>query len=535
MSFSSHDFASYVRVLRSIGMPTSTVKHLSGPLQGKKTGSNSPVLFTPLTQFSKLKASRFGFVVCLLILTTHANIYAQTLRASITVTSLAPAKIRINAEAPSATNTLSFRNAYGGVLGLGERIEKLEARGPSGETIPVQKLAPGEFQAAQKFTRFSYDVDVAGPSLPAQMSHVSWLNRDQGLLMLADLLPQSTRDSVNFSSARIQLDVPPVWTIASNVKSEGYQYVSEDSDKAVFLIGPLVHQKTRQLVSTNFSIITSGKWPISDDAAMKMAGRIIEQYSQVTGFELKRSSVLMLIPYPGEPGPEIWSAETRDNAVVLLLGRNARSKNVLDRLGIVLSHELFHLWVPSSLKLEGEYDWFFEGFTLYEALKMDLRLGLISFQDYLDTIARVYDSYLASVDHDRLSLLEAAERRWTTSSSLVYDKGMLVAFIYDLMLRNLSQCKASVDDVYKQLFRLAPTGQGSANETIIRLLSEHEGMESFANIYVQGVGSINLESVLSPNGFQVQRKAQTRATKLTVGGDLTKAQRNLLSCLGYRR
>ena len=87
-----------------------------------------------------------------------------------------------------------------------------------------------------------------------------------------------------------------------------------------------------------------------------------------------------------------------------------------------MSHELFHLWVPNSLQLAGDYDWFFEGFTLYQALRTDLRLGLISFNDYLETIARVYDSYLAASDRDALSLIEASERRWTTSSSLVYEK-----------------------------------------------------------------------------------------------------------------
>jgi len=53
---------------------------------------------------------------------------------------------------------LSFRNAYGGVLGLGERIEKLEASKATGESVPVRKLAPGEFQTAESVTRFSYDV-----------------------------------------------------------------------------------------------------------------------------------------------------------------------------------------------------------------------------------------------------------------------------------------------------------------------------------------------------------------------------------------
>jgi len=472
----------------------------------------------------------------LLIITSPASLNAQTLRVKIAITSLAPARITISAELPSGVKVLSFRNAYGGVLGLGERIENLEPSKATGESVPVRKLAPGEFQTAEGVTRFSYEVNLTKPLRPAQMSHVSWLNQDHGLLMLADLLPQLTKESVNFTSTVIQLDVPAGWTSTANVKNEGVQYSTEDPEKTVFLIGPSLHQKSRRIGSTNFSIIVSGKWPFSDDDVMKIVSKIMEKYLKVTGFGIKRPAVLMLIPYLGEVGPDRWSAETRNDDVVLLLGRRASREYALAKLEIVLSHELFHLWVPESLKLKGDYDWFFEGFTLYEALRMDLRLGLISFDDYLATLARVYDSYLASAARDRLSLVEASERRWTTPSSLVYDQGMLVAFIYDLLLRSRSDCKASLDDVYRQLFRRLSTGHDGANETIIKLLSEQRGMQSFAEVYVKGADRINLEELLLPYGFQVQRAAPgSRTTNLVVGHDLSKPQRKLLGCLGYRR
>ncbi len=113
---------------------------------------------------------------------------------------------------------------------------------------------------------------------------------------------------------------------------------------------------------------------------------------------------------------------------------------------------------------------------------------------------------------------------------------MLVAFIYDLLLRSRSDCKASLDDVYRQLFRQQTTGHASANETIIKLLSEQEGMESFASVYVEGAEKINLEEVLPPYGFQVRREVPgTRGTKLAIGPDLSKPQRKLLGCLGYGR
>jgi M61 glycyl aminopeptidase len=477
-----------------------------------------------------------GTACVLLIVTGLPNVNAQTSRVRIVVASVTPARLTITSEVPPI-DSLSFLNTYGDVLGLADRIEKLEATRASGESVPVRKLAPGEFQTDENFTRVTYSVNISEMARPAQMSHVSWLNRDHGLLMLADLLPQSTKQHGKSSAATlIQLDVPTGWTSASNVKVEGGQYSTDEPEKTVFFIGPSVNETSRRIGATNlmsFSIIKSGQWPFSDDDALIIVSQLMKEYSKVTGFGIKRRTALMLVPYPGEVGPGRWSAETRDNVVVLILGRRAPGRDILTRLRIVLSHELFHLWVPNSLKLEGDYDWFFEGFTQYQALRMDLRLGWISFEDYLATIARVYDSYLASSERNKFSLIEASERRWTMSSPLVYDQAMLVAFIYDLLLKRRSDCKASLDDVYRQLFRPHATGHAGANETIIKLLSGQAGMESFTRDYIESAGEINLEKLLPTYGFQVWRGVSgTSTTKLAIGPNLSKPQRKLLGCIG---
>ncbi len=110
---------------------------------------------------------------------------------------------------------------------------------------------------------------------------------------------------------------------------------------------------------------------------------------------------------------------------------------------------------------------------------------------------------------------------------------MLVAFLYDLSLRNLSGCRASLDDVYRGLFRLPSTGHGNANEIIIRLLSEPAGLESFSKSYVENASKIELDSALSIYGIQVER-GSTR-TRLVVSREVSKPQRKLLGCIGYRR
>ncbi len=467
-------------------------------------------------------------IVALIAIAGAAGAEAQTWNVRFAVASTSPARIQVNVQFSKPTDVISFPNAYGSAFGLAERIENLAGRDLSGRTIVVKKLAPGEFQTSDKINQISYEVNLSEPTPPAQQSHVSSLTSERGLLMLSDLLPRSLKGSAAFSSAQIQLELPAGWSAESNVaKQTPSTYFTDQPDKAVFLIGPQLRRTAQGIGAKEFSVVLSGAWPIGDKDVLKIAAQIVQEYSKLTGFELKRDAVLMLLPFAGNATPARWTAETRGNAVVLLLGSKGNSKQVKSRLGIVLAHELFHLWVPNSLNLEGDYDWFFEGFTVYQALLLDLRLHLISFQDYLDTLARVYDSYLSAPDRDTLSLLEASERRWSTASTLVYDKAMLVAFLYDLELRRVSVCKASIADVYRDLFA-SRSGHDDGNKLIITLLSERQGLRHLVANYVAGADPLDLAVWVRDYGLQVSRT--NTGTQLVVDKP-TKEQARILKCL----
>lgn len=474
-------------------------------------------------------ARRKLFVIAVFAVGAAGGIQAQTLNVRLAVVSTSPARLRIAAEFSKPTDVISFPNAYGSALGLAERIENVAGTDANSQVVAVRNLAPGEFQAAAGAKQITYEVNLSGAMPPAQDSHVSSLNSERGLLLLSDLLPRSIKGASAFSSVQIRLELPGGWAAESNTQKQTSSiYLTDEPDKAVFLIAPRLERKVQRIGARDFSVVMSGDWQIVGKDVLKVAGRIVQEYSKLTGFELKRNAVLMLVPFAGDAPPSRWTAETRGNAVVLLLGNKGNSKQVKSRLGIALAHEVFHLWVPNSLDLAGDYDWFFEGFTIYQALRMDLRLHLISFNDYLDTLARVYDSYLSSPERDNLSLIEASERRWTTSTSAVYDKAMLVAFLYDLQLRAGSGCKASLADLYRQLFQRVVTRQADANETIIGVLNAQAGQQSFARQYIESAGIINLESMLSPYGISVSRTST--GSKLSIV-HADQAQKKVLNCL----
>jgi predicted metalloprotease with PDZ domain len=219
--------------------------------------------------------------------------------------------------------------------------------------------------------------------------------------------------------------------------------------------------------------------------------------------------------------------------VVILANNDAGAKFSSGQLSVVLCHELFHLWVPNALLFRGDYAWFYEGFTLYQALCTAVRLGLVDFPEYLATLGRVYSSYRIASEANNQSLLAASERRWTSGGSLVYDQGMLVGFLCDLKLRRIG--REGLDVVYRSLMRdySRAAKDIDANQAIIRLLAEQTGDEQFVRRYIESPARIEFESVIPDYGMRIVNTANQR--QLQVSDQLNTEQLELLVGLGYRK
>jgi len=456
-------------------------------------------------------------------------VQGQALKARVTVSSSFPAEIRIFAESSSPMSSWSFRNAYAGVLGLGDRIERFDAPDRLGEMMPVHKIAAGEYRAENKVAKFSYTIRLPPPSRASEMSHASWLAGESGFLMLADLLPQVEEATAN-QGVLLEFELPTGWSVGSSLlASERDQYLVMEPDKAVFFVSRSLRKTVKTVDAMKTQLLASGEWAFADADVLNAATSVLKKYFELTGFRLRESAVVMLAPLPASAGNDQWRAETRGATVMLLLNPRVNRKNWVAQLAVIFTHEIFHLWVPNSLSLEGDYDWFFEGFTLYEALLTALDLKLITFQGFLDTIGRVYDSYLSYPDNQ--SLIEASEQRWTSSFPLVYDKGMLVAFMYDLTARRESNSKNSLADRYRLLFNLHAE-RANSNEVIINLLRTSPATNDFPKAYIESRASIKLERFLPAFGLEVD--ASGLSTHLTVNKQLSEEQHRLLRSLGYR-
>lgn len=413
----------------------------------------------------------------------------------ISVSSPGEIHIRIDVRAPR--QAWSFRNAYAGMLGLGERIEQFRAFAADGSDAGAKKIVAGEFRSEFDATPIEYVVKLPTPGA-ADVAHVSWIAGESGFLMLADLLPEG------LTNVLVEFSLPAGWSAQSSVEvlTPGHFKVV-DPEQTVFFIGRSLRKQSKRVNGVIIESVIDGAWPFKDDAVLDAAGKVLETYLALTGFKLTSKNVVMIAPLPVAVGSVKWRAETRGSTVVLLMDPHATIANWRNQLGIVFTHELLHLWVPNALPLQGDYDWFFEGFTLYTALVTALDLKFIDRNEYLATLARVYDAYLSRPDE--LSLIDASERRWTTGNSVVYDKGMLVAFLYDLAIRKDSGGKMRGTSVYEKLFGRnaiqpsteAVTQPANGNDVIIQLLSSTPAGADLAKSYIEGQRELDLKPLFA--------------------------------------
>jgi len=441
------------------------------------------------------------------------------------------------------TKVWSFRNDYAGVSELGGRVEALKVFAPTGAEIPVHKIAPGQFEAATAASKFRYEVNLASPARASDAARVSWLSEARGLLMLADLLPvsQSKVPSGGREGATVRFSLPEFCAVYSSEKENAQgEFEVADAERAVFVVGTHLRSSHTNVSGMTFGLVTDGEWAFADGEALKMSADVLKIDREVFGAMPSKQGTLVLLPFPQPAAVSTWSAETRGSTVMLLMGRLPSKTAALSQLSVPLTHELFHLWVPNGLALEGDYDWFYEGFTIYQAARTAVSLGLLTFQEFLNAIARAYDAYASGVDHDRWSLVEASQRRWTGGEFVVYQKSMLVAFLYDLKLRSLSRGKRSLADVYRELFRQHHSAEGvgaeaepssDGNHAAITALDRLSGTQSFAQAFIRRAVVIDLPSELPPFGLRVERLGLR--TRVSVNESLTRQQRDLLRELGY--
>ena len=196
------------------------------------------------------------------------------------------------------------------------------------------------------------------------------------------------------------------------------------------------------------------------------------------------------------------------------------------------SHEYFHAWnvkrirpaafTPYDLRQENytRLLWAFEGITSYYDDLMLLRAGLITLQEYLDTLARTIRNVLRGSGRLKQSVAESSFDAWVkfyrqdenAPNAIVsyYAKGALVALCLDLLLRQGTRGAKSLDDVMRLLWRdYGARNLGVPEDGIEQAVYATGGaalkprLAAFFRAAVQGTRDLPLAVLLGAAGFKL--------------------------------
>ena len=428
--------------------------------------------------------------------------------------------------APKSVRNLSFARSEAGVENLASRISEVRALDSGGSNIGLRKLMGGEYLAEKPIAAWSYVVELSPAKPHGATAHVSWVEGDTGVLMLDDLLPHEVT-----KIQKMDIGVPPGWSALASASIMQMGSPADGSRTMVIPIGKGWRERAITFGNAGIKLRISGEWLFTDEEAEAIAGEIFQHYRELFDSEPSPTSQIVIAKLQGSSGPGSWEAETRGRTIMIISGdMNFRTQSI-QRLHEQLRHEMFHLWLPNGVNLKGNYDWFYEGFALYQSLKTGVVLNRIRFDDFLETLSRAYEIDVSIAQ--KRSLIDASAKRWSDGDTQVYARGMIVAFLCDLALLDKSGGKRGVAEIEREIFQKykAPAMEADGNEAVLSILREHAELLPLLDKYVTGADPIDWTAQLRLAG--IESTGEGRHTNLKVVAKPAGRQKTLLDKLGY--
>jgi predicted metalloprotease with PDZ domain len=222
-------------------------------------------------------------------------------------------------------------------------------------------------------------------------------------------------------------------------------------------------------------------------------------------------------------------------STALICARNDLPQEGMDKLGGgyrtflgLASHEYFHTWNVKRIKPAAftPYDldqenyttllWAFEGFTSYYDDLLLVRSGLMPRNTYLDRLGRNITSLLRGSGRKKQTVAESSFDAWikyyrsdeNTPNAGVsyYGKGSLIGLVLDLLIRDQTGGRKSLDDVMRALWKhYGMKGIGVPEDGIEKTAEQVTGLKlkRFFDQAVRSTADLPLQKLLVTVGVDM--------------------------------
>ncbi len=227
-------------------------------------------------------------------------------------------------------------------------------------------------------------------------------------------------------------------------------------------------------------VATVGSYAFTPEQLNDLARRVIGVERSFWGANRGAPFLVTAAPIVGSPTAMSFGGTGRGDGFALWIDQRAP----LDRMKWLFAHEYFHSWNPKQLGSMPEDRatrpasyWFSEGFTDYYARALMVRAGLITPAEFAAQWNEMLAGYAGSPVRN-MTGAEATTAFWGNEQAqkLPYQRGALLAAMWNARLLALSKGKVNLDTIVKEQLVAARSAKGEEATDLFRSLAARHGL-----------------------------------------------------------
>lgn len=437
------------------------------------------------------------FMFLMLIGVLAVNTFARTARREIDCQlSLDDRLLEVKMTIPASKLTKTgFRiSDWAGVNNYADNIYRVRATDAKGNNLMLEKTDDRTWTVTGNGRAFtlSYQVVSQKESFMGNSSRGHFhptLFRDYAFLWGATFLLMPTEDEIAELPVNVKATPGSYKVLYSNFNGRVKSF-NDFSD--LFLAAGNYRAARRVVAGRNVQfIIQSDKWKFTDEQFVDTVSKIIAAQVRYMGFyPADKENLLVTL----NEGTQSSAGGTVVKNVISIYPDAQLPLDDPITLGLI-THEHFHIWNNDYLKdagdkQEGYYKWLSEGFTDYYSLLTLYREGIIDAKTFTAQINQTILKYQRNPAALSATSQVLAENYWKSRdyNRLPYQKGAVIALLFDLQIRKQTSGRKNIDDFMRLLIKNAVPLKGYTDKIVLETLNTITGSnnQKFYDEYVTG-------------------------------------------------
>ncbi|MDN3689034.1 M61 family metallopeptidase [Cyclobacterium jeungdonense] len=420
----------------------------------------------------------------------------------------------------------SWRPGRYEIANYAQYLKTLGIQGPKGSVVCRKKTkdlweftAPDSGLYRINYTYHAAQLDAGGSWVSPEMIYINFIN-------LAFALIGREEEPIT-----IQLKLPETYQVACALpQAECHSLVAKNFQEMVdspLLASETLHHRSYQVENSQFHLWVSGNVSFDWEGVLEVFRNFTQkQIDDFGDFPAKAYHFLIhLLPFPHYHGVE------HKYSTVITLGPDSlmASKEAMDRLMGICSHELYHFWNVCRIRPKAIQPYDFskeaylnegliaEGVTTFMGDFYLLKSGYYSPREYLDKMETIFERGFENQGWENQSIIDSSFDLWLDGYKAgvpdkkvsIYTHGALLSLTVDLMLLKHGR---RMHEVMKIMWaKFGKTDRGYTVEdfrkAIISLSGNPGKMDSFFECFVFGKDDLYplLKSLLPDIGLEIQK------------------------------